>query len=238
MSSNWNDQLNILVIDDDEGVRDLLVDIISRDDHQVVPAATAEEALTLLPYWTFQVAFLDHRLPGLEGLLMGEYLLKNNPDMTIALVTGQDDPKVERRSRDLSFRYITKPFQVSDIVAVIEEHQAEARDREERRRRCEDPHYAPPIAEYADEVGACYDVPSVPTRIEDRLVETIKRCLNDLRSSTRYTERDRVVALSGLLAAKVLGLSLPKTSAGLTLYEDYDQIMRQRGRRTEFESPT
>ena len=50
----------------------------------------------------------------------------------------------------------------------------------------------------------------------------------------RYTERDRVLALSGLLAARVLGVDLPRLPSGRTPYEEYDEIMRQHGRRTEF----
>lgn len=234
MSDRRDDQLNILVIDDDEAVRTLLVDIVSRYDHQVVPASSAEEALSILPYWTFQIAFLDQMLPGLEGLLLGEYLRNNNPDMTIALVTGQDDPVLERRSRDLSIRFINKPFRVAEIVEVIEEHQVEAREREERRLRCEDEAFAPSFVGHIADLTSCYGVPNVPSRIEERLISTIKRCLNDLRSPTRYSERDRAVALSGLLTTRVLGVSLPKASTGRSMYEEYDQIMRDQGRRTEF----
>ncbi|NIX18602.1 MAG: response regulator, partial [Actinobacteria bacterium] len=65
-----------------------------------------EEGLALLPDWTFQLAFLDHNLPGMEGLLLGEYLRDNNPEMTIALVTGSDEPKLERRTRDLKIKFV------------------------------------------------------------------------------------------------------------------------------------
>ncbi len=68
----------------------------------------------------------------------------------------------------------------------------------------------------------------------ERTVRMTMPKLNDLRSVGRYTERDRVVCLSGLLAARVLGVDLPKTHAGLTLFEEYDQVMRAQGRRTEF----
>jgi hypothetical protein len=79
-------------------------------------------------------------------------------------------------------------------------------------------------------------MPGVPERIQSRLVTTIKRCLNDLRSVGRYTERDRVLALSGLLTARVLGIDLPRVPSGRTPYEEYDELMRLHGRRTEFES--
>ena len=85
-----------------------------------------------------------------------------------------------------------------------------------------------------DALPDTFEIPSVPSRIESRLTETIKRSLNNLRSANRYNERDRVVALTGLLSARVLGLHLPKTNTDRTLYEEYDALMVERGRRREF----
>jgi len=228
-------QLNILVIDDDPAMRTLLVDIIQKREHQVVVAESAEEGLELLPFWTFQIAFLDHNLPGMEGVVLGEYLRRNNTDMTIAMVTGSDDPRVERKSRDLALRFIPKPFGVDDILRVIDDTVEAARERDQRRQRGDDPDFEPPIARFVEDIEECYGIPKVPSRIQGRLIETLKRSLNNLRTASRYTERDRVVALSGLLTARVLGVDLPKTSDGKTLYEEYDELMKERGRRTEFE---
>lgn len=229
------EQLNVLVIDDDDDMRRLLADVVTSRGHQALPAASAEEGMALLPLWTFQVAFLDQGLPGMEGLVLGEFLRKNNPDMTIALVTGEDEPRVERLARHLAITFIAKPFDVKQIQAVLDEAVADAHVRSVRRHRQEDADFAPPISRFAGELEKSYEMPHLPERIAERLTTTIKRKLSDLRSVGRYTERDRVLALSGLLAARVLGVDLPKTHSGHTLYEEYDQIMRQQGRRTEFD---
>jgi CheY-like chemotaxis protein len=230
------EQLNVLVIDDDEQTRNLLVDVVARRGHQPVPASSAEEGLGLLPFWTFQVAFLDQHLPGMEGLVLGEYLRQNNPDMKIALVTGADDPTLEKQTRVLDITFIAKPFDVHAIAEVMEEYVTGAKSRAERRLARTDPDFGPLIREYHGEIAACFDMPGLPVRIEDRLVATIKRCLNDLRSVNRYTERDRVLALAGLVSAEVLGIRLPKLPSGRTPFEEYDAIMRAHGRRTEFDS--
>ncbi|MEM9191296.1 MAG: response regulator, partial [Myxococcota bacterium] len=231
------EQLNVLVVDDDEGVRRLLVDIIQKRDHQVVTVDTAEKGLELLPVWTFQIAFLDHNLPGMEGLLLGEYLRRSNPDMTIALVTGTDDPRLEKQASALSLTFIPKPFAVNDILRLVDEYVSAAKKRDAARHDISDLDFVPPIARYKDEIGDSFGIPKVPNRIEGRIVETVKRCLQNLRSASRYTERERVVALSGLLSARVLGIALPRTSGGRTLYEEYDHIMVERGRRREFGHP-
>ena len=229
------EQLNVLVIDDDPDMRKLLVEIVTRREHQAVPAGSAEEGLSLLPHFCFQLAFLDHNLPGMEGLLLGEYLRRHNPDMTIALVTGEDCTKLERKTRDLHIQFIAKPFDVERIAGVIDECTAALRERDEQRRRSDDPDFAPPIARYAGELGAVFGIPNVPSRVSDRLVETIKRSLSNIRTTARYSERERIIALSGLLTARVLGVDLPKASQGVSLYAEYDRCMKEHGRRTEFE---
>jgi CheY-like chemotaxis protein len=238
MAGALSEQINVLVIDDDEAMRNLLVDIIAKREHQVIAAASAEEALELLPVWTFHIAFIDHNLPGMEGLLLGEYLRRNNPDMTIAMVTGSDDPKVEKRSRALELAFIPKPFAVADILRVVDDYVEAAKEREERRRRGNDPDFEPPIARFVEDIAESYGIPKVPGRIQERLVETLKRSLHNIASAARYTERDRVLALSGLLTARVLNVDLPRSPAGRTLFEEYDELMKARGRRTEFELPT
>lgn len=234
MSEPTSDQLNILVIDDDETMRHLLSEILRREQHQAITVASAEEGLELLPVWTFQIAFIDHSLPGMEGLVLGEYLRRSNPDMTLALVTGADDRSLARRSQDLSIAYIQKPFRRADILHIVDSYREAALEREAQRKSQSDQDFAPPISRFVDELTSCFAMPNMPSRIEERLVETVKRSLNGLRTAGRYNERDRVLALCGLLTARALGVALPKAGNGNTLYEEYDQLMGQNGRRVEF----
>lgn len=234
MGTNEPDQLNVLVVDDDAGMRELLVEIIHREGHVAIPAESAEAALELLPVWTFQVAFLDHNLPGMEGLLLGEYLRKSSPDLLIALVTGTDDLRVERRTRELNVTFIAKPFDNAEIHRVLETYIEHAAERAAQAKAAGSEDFEPPIARFAEDLPDSFGIPKVPGRITDRLVNTLQRSLTNLRSVSRYNERDRVVALSGLLTARVLGVDLPRTSGGLTLFEEYDRLMQNHGRRTEF----
>lgn len=228
-------QLNILVIDDDEAMRHLLADIVTKRGHQAVAAESAEAGLEVLPYWTFQLAFIDQMLPGMEGLVLGEYLRRNNPDMSIALITGETDQRLVRETRALSISFVSKPFDVREINQLIDDYLAGARARAEARHCQEDPDHAPIFARFTEDLTGSFAMPGIPDRIEQRLCTTVKRCLNDLRSVGRYTERDRVLALAGLLTARVLGVDLPRSPSGRTLYDEYDALMKQHGRRTEFD---
>lgn len=236
MSDNVADQLNILVVDDESASLNLIVDIVTRENHQAVPASSAEEILKLLPFWTFQAAFIDHHLPGMDGMVLGEYLRRNNPNMTIAIVTGAPDNALFRRSQELGLEFIAKPFGVSEILHVVDTYRQKSFERENERWHQQDDEFVPMIAKYSELLSDYFDIPGVPSRIEGRLVETIKHSINNLRSLHRYNERDRVVALAGLLAARVLGVRLPKTQSNRSLYEEYDNLMSERGRRREFSS--
>ena len=226
--------LNILVIDDDAELRQLFARLLNGEQHQVVLAESAEEGLQLLPHWTFHIAFVDHTLPGMEGLVLGEYLRPNNPDMSIVMMTGSNDPRVERRSRDLSLKFMPKPFGIHEVLRTIEDYLVTAREREVRRRHSVDPAFDPPLGTFTDELAESFALPKVSDRVEDGLAQTIKRCLNNLTTAARYNERDRIMALSGLLTARVLGVSLPRAKSGITLFEEYDRLMLERGRRPEF----
>jgi FixJ family two-component response regulator len=234
MSDESTDQLNVLLVDDEPLTLDLMVDIVTRQGHQAVPAESAEDILKLLPFWTFQVALIDHHLPGMEGMVLGEYLRRNNPDMTIAIVTGAPDADLVRRSDELGLDFIAKPFEIKDIIQVFERYKQAAEEREQYRFERKDDDYLPPLSRFSDLLTATYEIPNVPARIETRLTDTIKRSLNNLRSIHRYNEKDRVIAYTGLISARVLGVRLPKTSADRSLYEEYDALMSERGRRREF----
>ena len=228
------EQLNVLVIDDEMTIRNALTRLLNKEQHQVIAIESAEEGLSLLPHWTFHIAFVDNTLPGMEGLVLGEYLRRNNHDMSIVIMTGSSDPRIERRSRDLALQFLSKPFRNSDILQLIDDYRVTAEERESQRQLGARGDFDPPIEAFVEELSECYGLPRVSDRVEDSLGEGIKRCLNNLSSAARYTERDRVMALAGLLAARVLGASLPRAKNGLTLFEEYDRLMTERGRRTEF----
>jgi len=227
-------QLNVLVVDDDPDMRSLLCQIVSRRGHLPYAVDSAEAGLELLPSLVFQVAFLDQDLPGMEGLLLGEFLRRNNPDMAVALVTGRDALRLENKTRELEVKLIAKPFEVGEIMGVLDGYLSRMAADAAIVRAEANPDHTPPIAEFCVELGAYYDMPNVPQRIEERLAGGIARALRGLRSEARYNESERVMALAGLLTAKVLGIRLPKGAEGLSMYAEYDRLMGRHDRRPEF----
>jgi CheY-like chemotaxis protein len=236
MADSQSDVLRALVVDDDPDVQKLVIEVLTREGHVGVGAGSAEDALKALPESTFDVAFIDHHLPGLNGMVFAEYLQRTNPTMRVALVSGDETAKLARLIRKVGVDFIAKPFPIAAIVSVL--NQVKTIRRAERRAAKNEAHedYAPPLGRYRDELAGLFQLPTIPRRAHDALIESIKTHLNALRHERRYDERDRVAALAGLLAASVIGTDLPTTSDGRTLFEEYDDLMRRQGRRVEFSS--
>jgi CheY-like chemotaxis protein len=226
--------LNILVIDDDEDMRHFLTDILFSNGHQVMAVGSAEEGLELLPFTTFQIAFLDQNLPGMEGLVLGEFLRRNNPHMRIALVTGSEDKHLERTGEAHRIEVIRKPFQVKQILDLITDFQQDAEKRRSERQKHADPDYHLPLARFFPDLPELFDIPNVAKRVEERLASKVRDALAELRSVSRYNERARVLAYAGLVTMQVLKVKIPKGSSGRALTEEYDELMRTHGRRPDF----
>jgi CheY-like chemotaxis protein len=78
----------ILVVDDEEPMRDVLTMAFSRDGYAVVCAASAEEALEILREQTIQLMFLDLKLPGMSGLDLCRLIRSQDPVACIFALTG------------------------------------------------------------------------------------------------------------------------------------------------------
>lgn len=219
--------LDILVIDDDPLVREIISVALRDEGHQVVAVESAEHGLEQLPYYTFEVAFLDHHLPGMEGLVLGEYLRANNPRMQIALVTGAADERLKRLASSKGLIVVEKPFEVEQLLDIVEQYQASVRARSEQAVARAAASYEPAVAEQWQALPSFFDTPHVPQRIEELLARKIRLALDNLRFGTEDPDRDRVAAYAGLLAAQVLGVHLPKQKDGHTLFQHYDALMRE-----------
>ena len=107
----------VLCIDDDEQVRELIRSVLDSAGHECVPAATADEARTLLRDGEFSAVRCDINLPDSSGLDLLRELRERHPDVAAVMVTGRDDPMVADRALDLgAYGYLTKPFAPNELL--------------------------------------------------------------------------------------------------------------------------
>ncbi|HUV51292.1 MAG TPA: diguanylate cyclase [Anaerolineae bacterium] len=107
---------NILIVDDDAGVRKLLHDFIELSEFDVFSASSGEEALELLKTTNISVAIIDIIMPGINGLeLTG--LIKKNYDTDVIIMTGYSDKySYEEAISNGASDIIFKPMHLEELL--------------------------------------------------------------------------------------------------------------------------
>jgi DNA-binding NtrC family response regulator len=102
----------VLIIEDDEQVRQFLTECLSRAGYDVKAAATGRAALAMLETTMFDAALLDIHLPDMLGIEVLEFAKRRDPDMDVVIMTGF--PEVETAVQALrlgAYDYLIKPLE-------------------------------------------------------------------------------------------------------------------------------
>lgn len=120
----------VLVVDDSATVRKLIMRIVaaSRFKTEVHEAASGEEAITKIGRTSFDIAFLDCHMPGLDGLATLKRIQGRNGAVRVVMMSSQADPAAVKAARDAGvIAFLKKPFYPADIDVVL--HKAFGLDR-------------------------------------------------------------------------------------------------------------
>lgn len=113
--------LHVLVVDDYPEMASLVGEILSDEGAFVVPANSGASAIALTMLMHFDMLVLDLRMPQPDGIKIIEFLKATNPGLlrrTVVLTGMSFDPNAMGLVDRLHIPCISKPFQVSDLVAV------------------------------------------------------------------------------------------------------------------------
>ena len=80
-------ETSILVVDDEYSVRDSLQSWFRKDGYKVRIAENAEEALKAIDESAYDVAVVDVRMPGMDGVQLQEHLHQADPSMEVIMIT-------------------------------------------------------------------------------------------------------------------------------------------------------
>lgn len=110
----------LLVVEDDSGIRKMLVDLLKTNHYQVEAVQTAEDALHYLKTYVYDLVILDRGLPDGEGLDVLKEARAAGKHMPVLMLTarGTLDDKEEGLESGAD-DYLTKPFQARELLARI-----------------------------------------------------------------------------------------------------------------------
>jgi len=114
------EQGRILVVDDEESVRDLLQRVLKEAGYNVVTAANGQEALDKMSELSIGVVLLDIKMPGLDGFQVLDHI-RQRSDIPVIMLTAIGEVTNVRDSLALGADdYIRKPFKTRELLARIQ----------------------------------------------------------------------------------------------------------------------
>jgi DNA-binding NtrC family response regulator len=114
--------MRVLVVDDEPLIRWSVRRGLTRHGHEVHEATSAAEALdALAAKGPFDAVVLDYRLPDRRDLSLLRQVRDASPESTVVMMTAYGEPGMREEARAIgALTVIDKPFQVADLVRLIE----------------------------------------------------------------------------------------------------------------------
>ena len=112
--------VSILIVDDEESVRDSLYNWFIDDGYLVDRAENAKQALSILESKNFDIILADIKMPGMDGLEMHRRIKALNKDSIVVIMTAFASVATAVQAlKDGAYDYITKPFDPDDLSHLI-----------------------------------------------------------------------------------------------------------------------
>ncbi len=111
----------LLVVDDDEGMRENLAELFEALGYEVWTASNAPEALVRLEAGEVDLLLTDYKMPGPTGVELIEAARTRQPGLRAVLMTAFGDSFTEIESvRRGAIGYLNKPFEADEVAAFVE----------------------------------------------------------------------------------------------------------------------
>lgn len=111
----------ILVVDDEESIREFLEIMLKRDGYQVTTANNGAQALEHYKKTNFDLIITDIQMPQVSGMELLEQVKDRDPDVVVVMITafGSTESAVEAMKKG-AYDYITKPFKIDEIKLTLQ----------------------------------------------------------------------------------------------------------------------
>ncbi len=111
---------NMLVVEDEEIMREALVDYFSDVGHKVDTANDGDKSLEKLDFKDYDVMIIDLRLPGRDGLSVLEEIKSKNPEAKVIIITAYPSVESEKEAMNKgAIEYLQKPFEMNYLETLI-----------------------------------------------------------------------------------------------------------------------
>jgi CheY-like chemotaxis protein len=110
----------MLVVEDEDIMREALVDYFSGEGHMVDTAQDGDKALEKFNLKNYDIMIIDLRLPGRDGISVLEEVRAKNPKAKVIMITAYPSLETETKAKQNgAIEYLTKPFELSYLETLI-----------------------------------------------------------------------------------------------------------------------
>jgi response regulator RpfG family c-di-GMP phosphodiesterase len=237
-------KLNVLVVDDDQAVRELLAEGLEAFGYPAVTASGIDEAFEIVKHEPLRLVLSDIDMPGGDGMQLLNRIKRYDPDLDVIMVTGAIDADTAVQAiRQGASDYVMKPFNLDEVQIVVE------RTLEKRRlileNKAHQEHLEELVAQRTQElVEKNLEVRSLYRELEGTYESTLQALVTalDLRDNETHGHSHRVVEYA-MVVAEHMGVAEPDLTwikRGAILHDVgkigvSDAILRKPGKLTEEE---
>jgi DNA-binding NtrC family response regulator len=113
--------MNVLIIDDEKSIRySLRIGVQKIEGIRVFTAASGEEGLEIIQSEKIDLAIIDIKLPGIDGIQVLETIHRLKMDITVIMITYISEVRLAVKAMKLgAYDYFTKPFKITEVMDVI-----------------------------------------------------------------------------------------------------------------------
>ncbi len=119
-----NNNINVLVVDDEEDMCWALENVLKNKGYSITSTTSGINAITLIKQKTFNIAFVDIKLPDIDGLELAGLIKRENPSINIIIISGyyyEDDGKIQKGLHNGAYvAFIGKPFDINEVRNAIQ----------------------------------------------------------------------------------------------------------------------
>ncbi|HTY11918.1 MAG TPA: sigma-54 dependent transcriptional regulator [Bacteroidota bacterium] len=111
---------SILVVDDEQGFREMLSTILESQGYSSQTASNGVEAINAVQTSQFDLVLLDVKMPNVDGIEVLHFIKENFVDTQVIMLTGVDDVRIAVECMKLgASHYLTKPYSADELIALI-----------------------------------------------------------------------------------------------------------------------
>jgi two-component system response regulator (stage 0 sporulation protein F) len=110
----------LLVVDDQVGIRILLLEVFSTEGYETFQAANGRTALEIVKSHSPDLVLLDMKIPGMDGLEILKKIKEINPDIKVIMMTAYGELDMIKEATDLgALMHFTKPFDIEEMRIAV-----------------------------------------------------------------------------------------------------------------------